>query len=95
MLFLSVFNPSRRPRHPGRREGLQFNLTTPGSLCMAVPPPAATRGVPPLDRPQNRTGAITSGPNSGMNNVCRELSLEHVALRRFQGGEDKGGEKMM
>lgn len=92
MLFLSVFNPSRRPRHPGRREGLQFNLTTPGSLCMAVPPPAepATRGAPPLDRPQNRTGAITSGPNSGMNNVCRELSyLEHVALRRFQGGENK------
>jgi len=35
ILFLSVFNPSWRRRHPGRREGLEFNLTTPSSLCMA------------------------------------------------------------
>lgn len=66
MLFLSVFNPSRRPRHPGRREGLQFNLTTPGSLCMAVPPPAepAARGdpTPRPDHPKIGPAKITSGP---------------------------------
>lgn len=65
MLFLSVFNPSWRQRHPGRREGLEFNLTTPGSLCMArdgpgLPERAGRKGWVTLTAPQSRTTAITS-----------------------------------
>lgn len=92
MLFLSVFNPPWRRRHPGRREGLEFNLTTPGSLCMARDEPgspverAARKGCLVLDcsTPSESNCRDYLGPTSPMNNVCHELSLHDANQRALR-----------
>lgn len=98
IVFLSVFNPSWRRRHPGRREGLEFNLTTPGSLCMARMALRKMERERKNEREKERTArkgcvSLTApranyrdnlGRTSGMNNVCHELSLHGTSLRTLR-----------